>query len=59
MDASTFSLCSPLLAQVLLKGGISLAEEDDPLEQVALVLDVIKFHAGECQSLEIFLPNPY
>ena len=36
---------------MLLKGGISLSEEDDPLEQVALALDVIKFHAGECKSL--------
>ena len=51
LDAATFSLCSPLLTQVLLKGGISLTAEDDPLEQVALALDVIKFHAGECQSL--------
>ena len=50
LDAATFSLCSPLLTQVLLKGGISLAEEDDPLEQVTLALDVIKFHAGQCQS---------
>jgi hypothetical protein len=51
LDAATFSLCSPLLTQVLMKGGISLAEEDDPLEQVVLALDVIKFHAGECESL--------
>ena len=36
---------------MLLKGGVSLTEEDDPLEQVALALDVIKFHAGECESL--------
>lgn len=36
---------------MLLKGGISPSEEDDPLEQVALALDVIKFHAGECESL--------
>ena len=56
MDAATFSLCSPLLTQVLLKGGISLAEEDDPLEQVALSLDVIKFHAGECRFLEAIPP---
>lgn len=48
MDSATFSLCSPLLTQVLLDGGISLAAEDDPLEQVSLALDVIKFHAGEC-----------
>lgn len=54
MDAATFSLCSPLLTRVLLKGGISLTEEDDPLEQITLALDVIKFHAGQCQSPNIF-----
>jgi hypothetical protein len=51
LDASTFSWFSPLLTQVLLKGAIALAEDDDPLEQMVLVLDVIKFHSGECTYL--------
>ncbi|KAI0316101.1 ARM repeat-containing protein [Amylostereum chailletii] len=47
LDAATFSYAYPLLHQVLLRGGIGLTEEDDPLEQVALSLDVVKFHCGE------------
>ncbi|KAH9944598.1 armadillo-type protein [Amylocystis lapponica] len=46
-DAATFSYASPLLFQVLVKGGIELAEEDDPLEQVALAVDIVRFHCGE------------
>ncbi|KAI0628364.1 ARM repeat-containing protein [Trametes polyzona] len=46
-DAATYSYASPLLSQILLKGGIALAEEDDPLEQIAISLDIIKFHCGE------------
>ncbi|KAA1470496.1 ARM repeat-containing protein [Dentipellis sp. KUC8613] len=47
LDSATFSYAFPLLHQVLLKGGIGLTEEDDPIEQVALSLDIIKFHCGE------------
>ena len=47
-DAATYGYTSPLLSQILLKGGIALSEEDDPLEQIALSLDIIKFHCGEC-----------
>ncbi|PCH35750.1 ARM repeat-containing protein [Wolfiporia cocos MD-104 SS10] len=47
LDAATFSYASPLLSQVLIKGGIAIAEDDDPLEQVALAVDILKFHAGE------------
>lgn len=49
-DAATYCYAAPLLSQILLKGGIALAEEDDPLEQIAISLDVIKFHSGECKS---------
>ena len=48
-DVATYSYLFPLLKQILLKGGIGLTEEDDPLEQVALALDLIKFHCGECK----------
>ncbi|KAH9925947.1 ARM repeat-containing protein [Epithele typhae] len=46
-DAATYGYASPLLSQVLVKGGIAIGEEDDPLEQIALSLDIIKFHCGE------------
>ncbi|KAH9915889.1 armadillo-type protein [Fomitopsis serialis] len=46
-DAATFSYASPLLSAVCTTGGVALAEGDDPLEQVALAVDIIRFHAGE------------
>ncbi|KAI0343486.1 ARM repeat-containing protein [Trametopsis cervina] len=46
-DVATYSYMSPLLQQILRKGGIGLTEDDDPLEQVALALDIIRFHCGE------------
>ncbi|KAJ8595557.1 ARM repeat-containing protein [Rhizopogon salebrosus TDB-379] len=48
-DAATFSYASPLLAQVLLKGGIDVGEDggDEVLEQITLVLDIIRFHCSE------------
>lgn len=47
-DAATYSYAFPLISQILTLGGISGSEEDDPLEQVALALEIIKFHCGEC-----------
>ncbi|TFK50812.1 ARM repeat-containing protein [Heliocybe sulcata] len=47
LDAASFSYLFPLLSQVLVKGGIALSEEDDPLEQVTLALDIIKFHCSQ------------
>lgn len=52
-DAATFSYAFPLFSQVLTKGGILPADDDEALEQVALVLDVIKFHSGECKQFPI------
>lgn len=51
-DAATFSYAFPLLAQVLLKGGVDVGQDDgdEALEQVTLVLDIIKFHCSECSS---------
>ncbi|KAH9976102.1 ARM repeat-containing protein [Lactifluus volemus] len=48
LDSATFCYAFPLFQQVIQKGGIVSGEEDDPLEQVALSLDIIKFHCGEC-----------
>ena len=54
-DAATFSFAFLLLARVVRQGGVGVGkegeqEQDEALEQVALVLDVIKFHRGECTS---------
>ncbi|KAF8959922.1 armadillo-type protein [Flammula alnicola] len=50
-DAATFSYTFPLISQTLLSGGLpGEAEEDDPLEQVALALEIVKFHCGEFAS---------
>jgi hypothetical protein len=57
-DAHTFSWVSPLLGHVLVKGGIAVEEEDEPLEQMVLVLDIIKFHTGECMTLFAAIIKP-
>jgi hypothetical protein len=56
-DAATFSLAFFLLGCVARKGGVGIDEDkggeqdgDEALEQVALVLDVIKFHRSDCTS---------
>ncbi|KAJ7077832.1 armadillo-type protein [Mycena belliarum] len=62
-DSATFSYAFPLLAQVLTLGGINPQDEEEALEQVALALDIIKFHCGEFadtafprkQTMEIIL----
>ncbi|EKM53603.1 uncharacterized protein PHACADRAFT_125439 [Phanerochaete carnosa HHB-10118-sp] len=46
-DTATFSYTSPLLNQIFIKGGVGLTEEEDPLEQATLALDLVKFHTGE------------
>ncbi|KAH0828924.1 armadillo-type protein [Lanmaoa asiatica] len=52
-DAATFSFSFFLLGCVARKCGVGISKEveqdkDEALEQVALVLDVIKFHRSEC-----------
>ncbi|KAL4249154.1 TOG domain-containing protein [Abortiporus biennis] len=46
-DVATYCYASPLFSQVLTKGGIEVGEEEDPLEQVTLAVQIIKFHCGE------------
>lgn len=48
-DVATYSYASPLLSQVLLKGGIQIGEEEDPLEQITLAVQIIRYHCGECE----------
>ena len=57
-DAATFSFAFFLLGCVARKGGVGVGVDkggeqdgDEALEQVALVLDVIKFHRSECTSI--------
>ncbi|KAF7965509.1 hypothetical protein HWV62_43100 [Athelia sp. TMB] len=62
-DAATFSYAYPLLAGILTQGGVGSEDEDEILEQIALVLDIVKFHCGEFsdsayprkQTIEILL----
>lgn len=51
-DAGTFAYAHPLVSKVLRAGGIGLdkSEAEATLEQVALALDVIAFHARQCES---------
>lgn len=54
-DAATFSFAFFLLGRVAQKGGVGVDEGgeqdgDEAIEQVALMLDVIKFHRSECTS---------
>ncbi|KAI6117782.1 armadillo-type protein [Pisolithus croceorrhizus] len=46
-DVATFSYAFPLLMRVLHQGGIDVSEDEEALEQVALVLDIIRFHTSE------------
>ncbi|THH23082.1 hypothetical protein EUX98_g8100 [Antrodiella citrinella] len=46
-DVATYSYMSPLLYQVLMKGGVGLTEDDDPLEQVTLAVQILKYHCSE------------
>lgn len=56
LDAASFSYAFPLLQQVLVSGGIE-GEDEEKLEQSALSLSIIKFHAGECKSENDGLPS--
>ena len=52
LDASTFALLAPLLKEIIIKGGLSVAEEkeEEAVEQLTLTLDFLKFHAAECKA---------
>ena len=47
-DGATFSYLSPLLTAVINSGGIPGGEEDELIEQVALVVNIITYHCGDC-----------
>lgn len=44
-EADTFSLFWPLLSQIIHKGGINAASEDDAIEQLVLVLEIVRSHS--------------
>jgi hypothetical protein len=46
--ADTFSLFWPLLSQIVRKGGVNTTSEDDAIEQLVLVLEIIRSHASQC-----------
>ncbi|KAJ7600549.1 armadillo-type protein [Mycena floridula] len=46
-DPATFSYTFPLLRFVLFEGGVASEDPEESLEQVAVALDIIKFHVGE------------
>lgn len=52
-DTATFSYAFSLLAQVLTLGGVTPGDDDEALEQVALALDIIKFHCAECRHVSL------
>jgi hypothetical protein len=47
---------SPFIDHVIRSGSIETTTPEEALEQVALALDIIQFHCGECKSLTISLP---
>lgn len=49
-EAHTFSLIWPLLNQIVNSGGINAASEDDAIEQLVLVLEIIRSHSAQCMS---------
>ncbi|EIN06629.1 ARM repeat-containing protein [Punctularia strigosozonata HHB-11173 SS5] len=50
-DAATFCYMAPLLSQVMMKGGIAVNEDDDPLEQIVLCLDIIRYHCADLADI--------
>jgi hypothetical protein len=56
-DAATFSYAFPLLSHVLVAGGITGGEDDEPVEQVALTVEIFKFHSGECRYIDKHLSD--
>jgi hypothetical protein len=49
-DAATYSYTAPLINHIINTGGGHAADSDEALEQLALALDFIRFHCGECKS---------
>lgn len=52
-DAVTYSYAAPLINHIIGTGGGHAANSDEALEQVALVLDFLRFHCSECKHLEL------
>jgi hypothetical protein len=50
-DAATYSYAAPLINHIISTGGNHAADADEILEQLALALDFIRFHCGECTLL--------
>ncbi|KZT41926.1 ARM repeat-containing protein [Sistotremastrum suecicum HHB10207 ss-3] len=50
-DAATFSYFNPLLSAIIQGGGLNPSSDDSALEQVALSMDVIRFHSAEVSDV--------
>lgn len=50
-DAGTFAYVDPLISRIIRSGGIGLERSDTEaiLEQLALAVDLIAFHARQCE----------
>jgi hypothetical protein len=44
---ATFSFINPLLTQIVLKGGLEPLDNENALEQLTLVLNLLKSHVSE------------
>lgn len=48
-EGNTFSYFSPLLSHVVTVNGIPGESDEELVEQIALCVDIIKFHSAECK----------
>ena len=51
-DAATYAYVTPLLTTIIAKGGAGSTGQDseEAVEQLALALEIMNFHCGECKS---------
>lgn len=54
-DPATYSYVTPLVNHILRSGGVGVTDQDGVLEQVTLALNIMDFHAGECESTLLLL----
>jgi hypothetical protein len=59
-DSTTYAYITPLLTTVIAKGATGgLAASDEITEQLALVLEIMDFHCGECASAASLFSGPF
>lgn len=50
-DSATYSYISSFLDHVIRNGGIGVTDQEAIVEQVALALNIVDFHCGQCKSI--------